>query len=43
MNLEEYYNNIAKIQTKDVIIFTDRGCLDPTAYCSAENKNRIFQ
>lgn len=43
LEMEQYYENIAREQTKDVLIFTDRGCLDPTAYCSPENKEKIFQ
>ena len=42
MDMEDYYENIAKQQEKDVIILSDRGVLDPTAYCSEENKQKIF-
>jgi hypothetical protein len=41
--MEDYYTNIAKMQQKDVIILTDRGTLDPTGYCSVENRNKIFE
>ena len=43
MSMEDYYENIAKQNEKDVIIFYDRGALDPTAYCSEENKQKIFE
>ena len=43
LEMEQYYENIAQQQEKDVIIFTDRGVLDPTAYCSYDNKKKIFK
>lgn len=42
MSMEQYYYNIARQQKKDVIILSDRGCLDPTAYCTSKNKERIL-
>lgn len=39
---ENYYERIANIQEKDVILITDRGVLDPTAYCSPEIKQKIL-
>ena len=43
INLEQYYENIAKNEKKDVILLLDRGLLDFTAYASDENKEKLFQ
>ena len=37
-DLDDYYYNLAKQQEKDVIIINDRGMMDPTAYCTEENR-----
>ncbi len=36
INLENYYEKIAQIQKKDVMIICDRGILDNFAYCKPE-------
>lgn len=38
INLETYFEKIAKIQKKDVILICDRGVMDNFAYCTKENK-----
>lgn len=43
MDLEDYFAAIASIQKKDVIILTDRGVMDNTAYCSPENEQKIYE
>jgi nicotinamide riboside kinase len=42
MDLEDYFYAIASIQKKDVIILTDRGVMDNTAYCTPEVEQRIY-
>ena len=42
MNLESYFEKIARLQKKDVIIICDRGVMDNFAYCSKENKKYII-
>jgi hypothetical protein len=43
MNLEDYFYKIATIQKKDVIIISDRGCIDNLAYCTPEVKERVLK
>lgn len=42
MEMEDYFYKIATIQKKDVIIITDRGCIDNLAYCSSEVKEEVL-
>lgn len=42
MDMEDYFTAIASIQKKDVIILTDRGVMDNTAYCSKEVEAKIY-
>ena len=43
MQMEDYFYKIATIQKRDVIIVSDRGCIDNLAYCSPEVKDRILK
>ena len=43
MELEDYFLKIASIQKKDVIIISDRGCIDNFAYCTNEVKERVMK
>lgn len=43
MELEDYFNKIASIQKKDVIIISDRGCMDNFAYCTSEVRDRVMK
>ena len=43
MDLENYFYDLARIQKQDVIIFTDRGMMDNTAYCTKEVTEKVFQ
>lgn len=43
MNLEDYFVQIASIQKKSVIILTDRGVMDNTAYCTPEVEQKIYE
>lgn len=43
MDLEKYFETIAKIQKKDVIIVCDRGIMDNFAYCSEDVKKKILE
>lgn len=42
-NLENYFSKIASIQTQDVVILTDRGIMDNTAYCSPETEQKVYE
>jgi hypothetical protein len=42
MDMEDYFIKIASIQKKDVLIITDRGAMDNTAYCSKEVEQQIY-
>jgi len=42
MQTEDYFKDIASIQKKDVIIFSDRGIMDNTAYCTPEVEQKIY-
>ena len=42
MNLEDYFQTIASIQKKSVILLTDRGVMDNTAYCTPEVEQAIY-
>lgn len=41
--MENYFENLAKLQTKDVLIVCDRGACDTFAYCSEEVKNAVLE
>ena len=41
--MESYFENLAKLQTKDVLIVCDRGACDTFAYCSEEVKNEVLK
>lgn len=43
MNLEDYFYKIATIQKKDVIIISDRGCIDNLAYATPEVRARVLK
>ena len=43
MDLEDYFKKIASIQKKSVLILSDRGVMDNTAYCSAEVEQKIYE
>ena len=43
MDIEKYFENIASIQNKKVLIIVDRGVMDNFAYASPENKKAIMQ
>lgn len=43
MNFEEYFENLAKIQNKDVLLVCDRGACDTFAYCTSEVKNEVLK
>ena len=43
MDLENYFQKIASIQKKSVIILTDRGVMDNTAYCTPEVEQKIYE
>lgn len=43
MDVEQYFYEFAKNEKKDVIIFTDRGMMDNTAYCTPEVADRVFR
>lgn len=43
MNMEDYFYNIGTIQKRDVIIISDRGCIDNLAYASAETRARVLR
>ncbi len=42
MELEDYFQKIASIQKKDVIIISDRGCMDNFAYCTPEVRDKVM-
>lgn len=42
MELEDYFLKIASIQKKDVIIISDRGCIDNFAYCTNEVREKVM-
>ena len=42
IDLEKYFQKLAQIQKKKVLIVCDRGVCDNFAYCSPENKERIL-
>lgn len=41
--MEQYFQNLASIQEKDVILLCDRGVCDNFAYCTEENKKKIME
>ena len=43
LDMENYFYEIAKDETKDVIIITDRGMLDNFAYCKPEVKEMVLK
>jgi nucleoside-triphosphatase THEP1 len=43
MDLERFFEEQAKYETKDVIIITDRGVLDNFAFCSEKVKKRVYE
>ena len=43
IDLEKYFENLAKTQRKKVLIITDRGCCDNFAYTSDANKNKVLE
>jgi len=43
MDLEKYYESIASIQSRPVLLIVDRGAVDNFAYCSAEVKANILE
>lgn len=43
MDLEKYYESIASIQSRPVLLIVDRGSVDNFAYCSAEVKEAILE
>lgn len=43
INLEDYFYKIATIQKKDVIIISDRGCIDNLAYATPEVRDRVLK
>lgn len=43
IHIENYFETIASLQNKKVLIVTDRGVCDNFAYCSPENKQKIMQ
>jgi thymidylate kinase len=42
MDLEDYFWDIATIQKRSVVILTDRGVMDNTAYCTPEVEQKIY-
>lgn len=42
MDHEDYLEKIASFQEKDVVIITDRGCMDNLAYAGNEGRKIIF-
>lgn len=42
MDLESYYQKLASVQKKNVLLLTDRGVMDNTAYCSEEVEQKVF-
>lgn len=42
MDLEKYYESIASIQSKPVLLIVDRGAVDNFAYCNTEVKQTIL-
>lgn len=40
---EDYLEKIASIQDKDVLIITDRGCMDNLAYVGRDARRIIFE
>lgn len=43
LETERYFMDVASIQKKDVVIFTDRGIMDNTAYCAPEVEAKIYE
>lgn len=43
MDQEEFYENLAKREKRDVILICDRGIMDNFAYCSKDNKRKILE
>lgn len=43
IDIEKYFESIAKTQKKKVIIIVDRGVMDNFAFTSAENKSKILE
>lgn len=43
MDLENYFESIARLQNNKVIIISDRGVCDNFAYCTHENKKKILE
>lgn len=43
MDHEDYFEKIASIQKKDVLIITDRGCMDNLAYVGKDAREIIFK
>lgn len=41
--MEKYFENLARLQTKDVLIVCDRGACDTFAYCSAEVQAAVLK
>ena len=42
MNMEQYFQNLADLQSKDVLLVCDRGTCDTFAYCSPEVKETVL-
>jgi len=43
IQMEDYFTQIAAIQKKDVVILTDRGVMDNTAYCSKQTEAKVYE
>lgn len=43
MNMEDFYLQMAALQKKDVIVITDRGCVDNLAYCTPEVRAKSME
>jgi len=43
MRMENYFEQIAEIQSKDVVILIDRGVMDNTAYCSRQTEESVYK
>lgn len=43
MDHEDYLEKIATLQDKDVLIITDRGCMDNLAYVGKDARSIIFR
>ena len=42
LNMETYFENLAKIQNQDVLLVCDRGACDTFAYCSPEVREQVM-